>query len=387
MTIVDVFCGAGGASEGARQLGFDVVGVELDPVAAAVHEAAGHRTIVADAATFDLATLAGVEGLWMSPPCPDFSTAGRGAGLEGESGPLVWEVRRWALGLRPRWVTCEQVPPVLPLWRVIAHDLRAAGYSTWVGLLRSEEFGVPQTRTRAILLASLDGPVHPPEPTHQRYRPGEPAQATPADLFSPGRLPWVSMADALGWCPAETLHTRCGYDGVEVTREADEPALTFTSKSGTQWVRLTHDHPSQPNRATRNADEPAPTIAFGHDAASWVWERTLHTRYGYGEVESTRETGQWVWERPATTIMGDPRVSPPGHHGTEANSQHGPGTVRLAVAEAATLQGFPARYPWPAGKTAAFRCIGNAVPPPLAAACIGAAARIDWRPHVLAATG
>ncbi len=354
--IADVFCGAGGASEGARQLDLASIGIELDPIAAAVHQAAGHRTVVADVASFPLAHLSGVEGLWMSPPCPDFSLAGRGAGLEGESGPLVWEVRRWALGLRPRWVACEQVPPVLPLWRAIAHDLRAAGYSTWSGLLRAEEYGVPQTRTRAILLASLDGPVHPPEPTHQRYRPGEPAQAVPADLFSPGRLPWVSMAEALGlraggqvgFPRRDDLGTSPDGYRERDWRDTACPAPTLTEKARSAVLRLTHDHPSQPNRATRAADEPAPTIAFGHDAASWVWER------------------------PATTIMGDPRVSPPGHHdGTEANSQHGPGTVRLTVAEAATLQGFPPGYPWPTGKTAAFRCIGNAVPPPLAAACIG----------------
>lgn len=344
--IVDVFCGAGGASEGAGAHGLDVVGIERDPVAAAVHQAAGHRTIAADVASFPLAHISGVEGLWMSPPCPDFSLAGNGAGLDGESGPLVWEVRRWALGLRPRWVACEH-----------RHNGSTGG-------------------------TSLDGPVHPPVPTHQRYRPGEPAQAVPADLFHPGRLPWVSMADALGWGYDSPARTVCGeraprwlYDDPDGThgrvlgfprrddtgtsddgyRERDwfpAPAPTLTEKARSMVWRLNGGvTPSQPNRPTRTATEPAPTIAFGHDAASWVWER------------------------PATTIMGDPRVSPPGHHdGNEPNSQHGPGTVRLTVAEAATLQGFRAGYPWPSGK--AFRCIGNAVPPPLAAACIGAAARI-----------
>ena len=46
-------------------------------------------------------------------------------------------------------------------------------------------------------MAALDGPVHPPRATHQRYVKGEPQRH---DVTLEGEiLPWVSMAEALGW--------------------------------------------------------------------------------------------------------------------------------------------------------------------------------------------
>ena len=58
------------------------------------------------------------------------------------------------------------------------------------------EVATPQTRKRAILMASLDSPVHPPRPTHQAYVPGEPARHEHT-LEGEMILPWISMAEAL----------------------------------------------------------------------------------------------------------------------------------------------------------------------------------------------
>jgi DNA (cytosine-5)-methyltransferase 1 len=81
---------------------------------------------------------------------------------------------RYAAELRPRWIALEQVPPVLPIWQYMADRLRGLGYRPWTGILSAEEYGVPQTRKRAILVASLDGRVGPPAPTHQAYVSGLP---------------------------------------------------------------------------------------------------------------------------------------------------------------------------------------------------------------------
>lgn len=62
----------------------------------------------------------------------------------------------------PEWVAMEEVPDVLPLWKQYAAILRAWGFSVWVGILNAADYGVPQTRRRAILLASRVRTAEPP---------------------------------------------------------------------------------------------------------------------------------------------------------------------------------------------------------------------------------
>src|SRR5207302_2005272 len=70
-------------------------------------------------------------------------------------------------------------------FRLILKELRATGYYVVFDLLNAADYGVPQTRERAIFIGSRDGrPVAMPERTHARE---------PAD----GLLPWVTLRKAL----------------------------------------------------------------------------------------------------------------------------------------------------------------------------------------------
>ncbi len=136
-------------------------------------------------------------------------------------------------------------------------------------------------------------------------------------------------------------------DGSSQLRPVDDPAPTVSGKSGGQW-RWGLRNGNQAKATVRSADEPAPTVAFGHAA---------------GSVE-------WVHERPATTLMGDQRVfQPGGHHEPGKQSQN---AIRITLAEALVLQGFPADFPVQGNKTQTFQQVGNAIPPPLAAAVLRA---------------
>jgi DNA (cytosine-5)-methyltransferase 1 len=192
--IVDLFAGLGGWSEGLRlvnpALMNQEIGFEWDEQACNTRKTAGHKTIRCDVSEYPLDQLVGkVEGVIASPPCQDFSLAGKRTGIEGSRGKLISEVMRWTEALSPEWVACEQVPPALPVWEEYAEQLQMLGYSTWTGVLNSADYGVPQIRRRAILMASKSQRMFRPIPSHAK----EPQET----LFGESEQPWLSMEDVL----------------------------------------------------------------------------------------------------------------------------------------------------------------------------------------------
>jgi DNA (cytosine-5)-methyltransferase 1 len=431
-TILDLFAGAGGWEEGLRMLDLSALGIETDPYACATAQAAGHERLQADVAEVDPLQFEPVWGLVGSPPCQAYSSAGKGLGRadkplliacahelaaendsrhawrEGCRDPrslLTVEPLRYILALRPRWVALEQVPAVLELWTMFAGLLAGHGYQTAAGILSAERYGVPQTRKRAFLIASLDGPVALPEPTHRSYNPRR--SDIPEDELA--LQPWVSMAEALGWAPAERVgfprrndtpsnhpsKTDTGTYRKRDRRPACNPAPTLTAKTRS-WTRkpcvqirrsgerITEGfdptgapaqaittrvnrwqargveggwawrNGNQRNAAIRNPEEPAPTVHFGHALNQIEWVPT------------------WAGRRPATTVACDRRVHPPGHKQNASDApgrfeqRRGANAVRVTVEQAAVLQGFPPDYPWRGTRTRQFTQVGNAVPPPVA---------------------
>jgi DNA (cytosine-5)-methyltransferase 1 len=266
-----------------------------------------------------------VSGLIASPPCQDFSHAGKRAGRTGEKGQLIDTVPVWVEALRPEWVACEQVPPALPVWREHAEGYRRLGYAVWTGTLNAADYGVPQTRQRAFLLATQSGSPLPAPPTHSNDpHPG---------LFGVLET-WVSMADALGWRDAL----------VGFPRLADTP-----SNQATGVVTLN-----------------------GQDYR----ERDLYPTAGPAQTV-TEKARSWTLHRPATTVMGDPRIAKPGHTGNEGKERSMTGAIRVTIEEASVLQSFRRDYPWQGSRTKQFEQCGNAVPPLLAARVIGALAGVE----------
>jgi DNA (cytosine-5)-methyltransferase 1 len=262
--IIDLFAGAGGWDEGLRELGLSAIGIDNDRWACSTARAAGHERIEADLADLDPLDFAPVWGLVASPPCQAWSNAGKGLGKQDK--PLVIacaheiavgndsraehladcrdprslltvEPLRWTLALRPRWIALEQVPPVLELWSLFCGLLGAHGYSATCGVLSAERYGLPQTRKRAYLVASLDGAVDFPAPTHRSYDGRRPDRVRGEER---GLLPWVSMAEALGWNDAAATHTNSQTNGDRrprgLRRGAVCPARTIDSTSGSWSV-------------------------------------------------------------------------------------------------------------------------------------------------------
>ena len=440
--IRDDFAGPGGWSVALAMLGLSDVGVELNPDAARVARAAGFRRWIADVTSDEVRDF--LWNLWLyiaSPPCQTFSMAGKGSGRQHMSALLramhlvadgwtpeeaVTVVGDEALDVRsvlvlepllvireqaPALIAFEQVKEVQPIWDAYAEILRSWGYSVWTGLLHAEQYGVPQTRTRAILTASRVGPVTKPPATHSRYY-----SRTPEKLDE-GVLPWISMAQALTWGMGDLVGFPRLSDGqAEVTiggvayrdrylRPAAAPAQTVTEKARS-WQRFMRAN-AQARSAVRSVDHPAPTIKGRHDTGDRVWldfgqmevagpgsnervgtrprpvsepsatitgARSSYWRPSFNDQSGTPFDPDWPSKRPATVVAGREIVQNPGatanrFNGSTKSRNDG---VRVTVQEAGILQSFPADYPWEAAgsKTSQYQRVGDAMPPLLALAVL-----------------
>jgi DNA (cytosine-5)-methyltransferase 1 len=350
--ILDLFAGPGGWDEGLRRNGHtDVLGIELDPDACTTAIANGHARKRGDVYGLNPVKVAAgrpVEGAIGSPPCGGLSSAGLGLGrndlenvqdlLDGiveahQNGdpdpradylmgwedlrsPLLAEPMRWTLALNPRWLILEQVDEAMPIWEEYAAHLFSLG---WEGVdtavLDAADYGVPQNRKRAVLVAHRYRPVHLPAPTHGPR----------------GARPWVSMQEALGWpdgavgFPRRNDRDDGGKYRARDMFDVGGPAQTVTEKARS-WTRMSSIRiTAMSNAAVRGPEEPAPTLCFGNEVPRWV----------------------------------------PGEDKSRADWEAG---QRVTVAEAGQLQSFPADYVWTGTPSKQFLQIGNAVPPTLAEA-------------------
>lgn len=358
--IVDLYAGPRGWSEGLRMLGRSDIGIELDRDACATAIAAGHATIRADVGSYPSSHFGPVDGVIASPPCPAFSMAGDGRGRKyldaivahvhreewgalRDLDPGAWlslDVGRWVTDLNPRWVALEQVPPLLPVWEGFARVLERRGYSTWAGVLSAETFGVPQTRRRAVMIASLDRVVSSPVATHQHYESGVMSgDPSVCDSLFGSVQPWVSMAEALGWGMTRrpyftvAVGTKSGgADPAALGGSAARAALQDERASGSWKVDTGNQYTVAGQTVTYARDvQPSPTLT-GNSGAGW----TLHPAEGH-------------------------------------SSQCGPDTIKLSMTEGLLLQSFRPDYPVVGNKTSSWQQIGNAVPPLLARAVLAEA--------------
>lgn len=165
---VDLFCGAGGSSCGAREAGAQIVAA-VDAWDTAI---ATYRLNFPNAKTWirDLRRLSGkylsrevgsVDLLLASPECTNHTFA-KGNRREGEiqekSRRTAFEVSRFAAALEPRWIVVENVVS-MRRWNqygVWLERLTRLGFHLREVVLDSQEFGVPQSRRRLFVIGDRE---------------------------------------------------------------------------------------------------------------------------------------------------------------------------------------------------------------------------------------
>lgn len=172
LEVVDVFCGAGGLSFGLRQAGLRVrAGFDVSEGCIATYKRnlSGVKAYVADVCSLSrreiLKHVSSADNLVLAgcPPCRLFSQLHRSRKPLGEEFTaylrLLWAVR-------PQYVVFENVPRIVDrsdAWDELTDRLHRCGYHYSAKVVTADRLGVPQHRTRLVLLAAKS-PITIPTP-------------------------------------------------------------------------------------------------------------------------------------------------------------------------------------------------------------------------------
>lgn len=318
---VDLFCGIGGLTAGLIKSGIKVKagydiesdcrhGYEYNNKAAFVHKD------VADVTADEIRSWyseGAVRLLAGCAPCQPFSTYNQGKDTTlDKKWPLLYHFMRLIEEVRPELVTMENVPDVTK--HKVYHDfvakLEELGYSVSAKRVDCVQYGIPQTRKRHVLLASLiSKDIELIPPTHD-----EP----------------ITVRDVIKDLPVL-------YSG----KKSQEDPLHVCSKLND--LNMKRIKASKPGGTWR--DWPEDLVAKCH-----LKESGKSYSGVYGRME---------WDKPAPTMttqcfgFGNGRFGHPSQHRA------------ISLREAAIFQTFPKDYQFCEGKfhfKSIGKMIGNAVP-------------------------
>ena len=335
-SVIDLFCGAGALSHGFLLEGFSIeCGYDIDETCRFVFEENNNAQFVRrDVAKIDPQELACEFAddmpkiLVGCAPCQPFSKYSQGR--EYPKWKLLEEFTRLVLAVLPDVVSMENVPQLTRfkgemVFNTFVANLEDAGYQVRWMIADCTDFGVPQTRSRLVLIASRHGCPVLPKPEHD-----EEDRVTVWQTI--GDMPPLTAGDV---DPDDPLHCTSSMSDLNLQRiRASRPGGTW--KDWDDWL-----------------------VADCHKR---------ETGRSYGGVY-----GRMHWHKPSPTITTQFYGFGNGRFGHPAQDR------ALSLREGAMLQTFPRDYTFvKRGKPINFkslgRMIGNAVPVVLARAIARAVA-------------
>jgi len=320
-TVLELFAGCGGMALGFKRAGYRTVLANEWDSAACETLRANITERVAQCAIQEMDRFPAADVIAGGPPCQGFSNLGER--VPNDPRNQLWRhFMRAVEAVRPRAFVMENVPPLLASQEFVEIKKLAEslGYGVAGRVLNAADYGVPQTRKRAIVVGLRGGlPSHPPASHAEPERLGS--------LFT-GRLhAWRTVRDAIGDLPLEPTEENwhIGRNPTAMSLER----YRHIPPGGNRWNLPSRLMPDCWKRKTKGG-----TDLFGR-----LW-----------------------WERPSVTIRTEFYKPEKGRYlHPEANR---PITHR----EAARLQGFPDDFDFRGTRIQVGVQIGNAVPPPLAEA-------------------
>jgi DNA (cytosine-5)-methyltransferase 1 len=330
LTAVDLFAGAGGASQGLRQAGFRVLAaVEFNSEAAESFRHNHPDTLVVEADITDvdvhevMATLRLKPGqltvLNACPPCQGFSTLGSGD-VDDPRNDLIGSIWPFIRALQPRAIIIENVPGIRddPRLAQLVRQVRAIGYSARGYTIEAADFGAPQRRRRHVLLGV-------------RYT----KHQLPADLIGLAGRYMTAKPTPVRSVFRMSARIKPAVDPHHISRVLQAPTLERIRAIPINGSRFDLPETQQLDCHKRLASRFAGRFATGP--------------YGRMRVDEPSPT---LTTR-CTTVSCGSFIHPTENRG-------------ISLREAALIQTFPKSYRFSGGYDSIERQIGNALPPTVA---------------------
>ena len=347
LKMIDLFCGCGGLTKGFIDTGFfepvwandnnpesiETYRANFDP--SGTHSFLGDIERVVDTAPELIPKADIVIG---GPPCQGFSLLNKKRGTHDKRRTLWYQFLRVAEHSEAKVIVMENVPQLLasPEFAEIKERLHELGFANIIAhVLNAANYGVPEARRRAVVIASKIGNVSLPRPTH--IRPDKHAKQLP-HITKFAIRPWETVRSAIADLPPPK--------GTDIRMEQAPLDLHFgRTPTGTSLER----YAAIPTGGHRfNLAKHRPDIT----PACWLRKPS----------GGTDLFGRLWWDRPSVTIRTEFFKPEKGRY--LHPEQHRPITHR----EAARIQSFPDSFRFLGSKIEIARQIGNAVPVLLAKA-------------------
>lgn len=365
---LDLFCGAGGLTEGFRQAGFECV-YGNDCMKEALNTFAmnhpkawvDNRNIVEIAPATVRERLGIARGeldvLVGGPPCQGFSINAPERFLDDPRNALFRDYVRFVREFEPKVFVFENVPGLLSLadgrvFSQVLSELERSGYNVTFKILFAAHYGVPQERWRLILLGSREGKIEHPAPTHfasgrTNFRGGKSLVFRQLEVDRNLLAPFVTVGEAIDDLPR--LSIGHGAEVIEYTLPAHSAyAAAMRNPSGKTFNHFAARLSAQ-NIERMSYVKPGGSwrdIPFALLPSGMKMARTSDHTKRYGRLRNDALSG---------TIM------------TKCDPHWGavflPTQDRaLTVREAARLQSFPDSYVFTGSRVSQYKQVGNAVP-------------------------
>ena len=368
LTTIDLFCGAGGITEGFREAGYrclygnDSMPEAIETFSLNHPEAWSDARNIEDIKPEQVRSRLGLKKgeldlLAGGPPCQGFSINAPARFLSDPRNKLFKDYLRFLEHFEPKAFLFENVPGLLSLgngkvFRQILREFDKHGYHVTFKILFAAHYGVPQERWRLILLGSRYAEAASPAPTYYatgraNFRGGGTLTFQLTEADKERLLPTVTVGDAIGDLPP--LQIGEGAEIVGYTTEAHSNyACGMRNPEG-----VTFNH-----FAAKLSKQNLERMKYVKPGGSWrdIPHRLLPKGMQRArKSDHTKRYGRLRNDGLAGTVM--TKCDP---HWGAAFLPHQDRS--LTVREAARFQSFPDTYRFLGSRVAQYEQVGNAVP-------------------------